>query len=77
MASAPLTDLPFHDRTDFADADRHPVMSLNQHLDHRDKMEEEGHSAQVDAGLSPADYSIQHGRKDRYACRRIENSRNS
>jgi hypothetical protein len=52
-------------------------MRLNQHLDHGDKVKEKGHPAHVDAGLSPADNSIENGREDRNACRRIENSRNS
>ena len=65
-------------RLDFAHAHRHPAMRLHQHFHHRDKVEEEGHAAQVDAALAPAAAdSIEHGREDGDARRRIKNSRNS
>src|ERR1035438_6822790 len=32
-------------------ADGHPAMGLDEHFNARDKVEEEGHASQVDAGL--------------------------
>ena len=51
-------------RFDFADADGHPAMGLDEHFDHGDEVEEEGHSAEMDAGLAPAEEAIEHGRED-------------
>ena len=64
-------------RLDFAHAYRHPAVGLDQHLHHRDKVEEKGHSAQVDADLPPAIDAIEHGREDGDTRRRVKNSRNS
>jgi hypothetical protein len=52
-------------------------MGLNEHLDARDEVEEEGHAAQVDAGLAPSYDPIEHGREDSHSRRRIKDRRNS
>ena len=62
---------------DFADGDRHPVMGLDEHFDYGDKVEEPGHSAEMDAGLFPAKDAIEHGWEDGDGRRRVEDSRNS
>jgi len=40
-------------------------------------VEEQRHSAQVDAPPPPPVYSVKHGGKNGNTCRRIQNSRNS
>jgi hypothetical protein len=48
-----------------------------KHLHHRNKVEEQRHSAQVDAPPAPPFHAIQYGRKNSHTRRRIEHSRNS
>ena len=62
---------------DLANANGHPAMGEDEHFDDRDKMEEKGEAAQVDAGLAPGDGVIEHRREDGDTSAGIENGRNS
>jgi hypothetical protein len=51
-------------------------MSLDQHFNAGDEMEEEGQAGQVDASLVPALNAVEHSRKDSNSGRSVKGSRN-
>jgi hypothetical protein len=52
-------------------------MSLDEHLDYGDKVEEEREAAEMDAVFAPAFHVMEHGWEDCDARRSVQNSRNS
>ena len=52
-------------------------MGLDQHLDSRDEVEEDGHAGEVDTDFAPAEEAIEDGREDGHRRRRVEDCRNS
>ena len=62
---------------DLANANRHPAVGEDEHLNNGDEMKEERKPAEVDAGLPPGDGVREHRREDGDTSTGIENGRNS